>query len=49
MCVTKRHHRSNLVFRPVLEVLAAENRLDEKVLQLVVAVSVEKDRSWTEV
>ena len=42
-------HRTHLIFCPVLEVLAAENGLDEEVLQLVVAVSVEKDRSGTEV
>ena len=38
-----------LVFGPVLEVLAAEDRLDQEILQFVIAVSVEKDRSWTQV
>ena len=42
-------HRTHLIFCPVLEVLAAGNRLDKKVLQLVVAVAVEKDGSWTNV
>ena len=41
--------KSDLIFCPVFEVLAAENCLDKKILQLVVAVSMEEDRSWTEV
>ena len=38
-----------LVLCPVLEVLAAEDRLHEKVLELVVALRVQENRPWTEV
>ena len=41
--------KSDLKFCPVFEVLAAEDCLDKKVLQLIIAVIVEKNRSWTDV